>query len=147
MPKRRLAEQTALIVILAGLVAGVPVLADAQGADTAAARDRALLDSPGTFDFAPQTPPVPVPTRPGGVASMSVGSRGAQSTGIRLDSGPLGGRSTQAFLSLQQGQSPSFAGGRWRGASAAAGVETVLGEGFRVGLGVETARDRWVQTR
>jgi hypothetical protein len=130
--------------------------ARAQGAPLAGGP----LASPGAYDLSPGLVPgsgstgslLPGPSAggivpKGGVASVGFGSRGMQSSAIRLDSGPLGGNSTQAFLALGQGQGPSFAGGRLRGQSAAVGVESRLGDGFRIGLGVSVEHDRWTQAR
>lgn len=93
-----------------------------------------MLAAPGDYSFAPAPPA----SGPGGVASVTIGSRNTQSTAIRMDSGLLGGTGLRTFFAAGEGKGPDWqdATGKARVVShgAAVGVQKSFADGATISI-------------
>ena len=112
---------------------------------------RGLLAEPGDYSLAPQ-PSAPPASAPGGVASVTYGSRNLAAASIRMDSGLIGNTGTRAFVALQAAHGPDWPGrpdgapnvGRSAVVSHGAelGVEKAFADGTRISLEGGWQQDR-----
>lgn len=94
-----------------------------------------LLTEPGNYSFEPRT------AAPGGVASVTYGSRNLSAASIQMDSGLIGNTGTRAFVALGAVHGPDL----WRNAdggrsgvtaqSTTIGLEKVFANGTTVSVG------------
>ena len=93
------------------------------------------LAQPGNYSFAPQT------SAPGGVASVTYGSRNLSAASIEMDSGLIGNTGTRAFVALGAAHGPdlwhSSSGGRSgvTAQSTTIGLEKAFANGTTVSIG------------
>ena len=93
------------------------------------------LAEPGNYSFEPRT------AAPGGVASVTYGSRNLSATSIQMDSGLIGNTGTRAFVALGAAHEPDL----WRSPdggrsgvtmqSTAIGLEKAFANGTTVSIG------------
>ena len=105
--------------------------------------DAGPLATPGQYGFGPDD------ARPGGVASLSVGSRNLRTAAIGMQSGLIGGTGLRAFVTLQAGRAPDLYGGGAVGRlglvtqGAGLGVEKQFADGTIVSIEGGWQHDRW----
>ncbi len=145
---RRLRTVAACLSLSAAALAGT---ARAQAPAQAQERlqDLGPLAEPGQYGFGADA------ARPGGVASLSVGSRNLRTAAIELQSGLIGGTGLSGFVALQAGHGPDLsccgsAGGGRLGLvtqGAALGVRKQLADGTTVSIEGGWQHDRWSAAR
>ncbi len=121
----------------------------AQAQERGQPQDLGLLAEPGEYGFGTDA------TRPGGLAGLSVGSRGLRTAAIALQSGPLGDTGLGGFAALQAGRAPdpSCCGRAGTARSglvsqgAVLGVEKQIGDGATVSIEGGWQHDRWSSSR
>ena len=125
-------------------LAAAALVGPAQAEAQERVQDLGSLAEPGQYGFGDAA-------RPGGAASVSVGSRNLRTAAIELQSGLIGGTGLRAFVALQAGHAPDLsccgrAGGGRLGLvtrGAVLGVEKQFVDGTTVSLEGGWQHDRW----